>query len=428
MRVLAVADSDSYVKWAAAVLNRTPPGWRTELVALDTDVSPSERQLRAALSGSGTAAVPMLDLAAFTARVAATRPDVVIFATRGLMIRVLVRAIEHAVAPRPVFVSGLPGISIPATRKALYYRAQMDLMLLHSTREIREFAGLAAEAGIEQDFALARLPFLPSDVPDRVQRRGDLVFAAQAKVPEERDDRRRVLHWLAEAARHDQTRTVVLKLRGSPTEAQTHAERHPYDELLRELRDVPGNLEVAYGSMREHLDRASGLVTVSSTAAIEALALGLPVLVLDEFGVDRRLINTVFVGSGLFGSARAMIDGRLTHPEPAWLADNYFHPPGEQNWVPVIERLAARRRIGPVPLRAATVRTIDGPLRRAWDRRTAFGSRDRSLSGRIAMTIGAPARAVYTLARRVRRLVVSPSRVDAAPALPTAPELVLPVK
>lgn len=428
MRILAVADSDSYLKWAAAVLDRTPASWRTELVLLDTDVRPSDRQVSAALAGSTISAdrVSALSLAEFAGQVAATRPDVVLFATRGLMIRVLVRAILDRMTQRPVFISGLPGISVPATRKALYYRSQMDLILLHSVREVREFTATAVESGFEQDFALARLPFLPQVSPSHENRAGDLVFAAQAKVPAEREDRLRVLRWLIEAARRDPSRTVVLKLRGARSEAQTHAEQHPYDALLAELGEAPPNLEVSYRSMHEHLNRASGLVTISSTAAIEAVALGLPVLVLDDFGIDRSLINTVFVGSGLLADSSAMIAGELRHPHPDWLRDNYFHPASAEDWLPAIERLVARRRIGPIPLRPSPPRLIGGALRRAWDRRTAFGSRDRSLSGAVALAIGAPARAGYTAARRIRRLLV-PHRQPALTRSPVA-DVLLPLK
>ena len=418
MRLLAVADSDSYLKWAAAVLDRAPSGWHTDLVLLDTDVHPTERQVRSALAGSSVNEVATLGLRGLTERVSATRPDVVLLATRGLMVRVLVRAIIDRVARRPLFVSGLPGISIPATGKAVYYRMQMDLVLLHSVREVREFGALAAEMGVEQEFALARLPFLPRPHgTDPVPRSGagDLVFAAQAKVPAERSDRLQVVHWLIEAAHADSSRTVVLKLRGTGAEPQTHAERYPYDELIAGFGELPPNLEVSYRSMHDHLARAGGLATVSSTAAIEAIALGVPVLVLDDFGVDRSLINTVFVGSGLMGAATAMIAGDLRHPRPEWMHDNYFHADEDEDWVTVIERQVARRRIGPMRLRPAPRRLLDGAVRRAWDRRTAFGTRDRSVSGLVALTIGAPARRIYLAVRRIRRLLGPRDAIAIAP-------------
>src|SRR3546814_17014284 len=57
-------------------------------------------------------------------------------------------------------VTGLPGISIPTTRKALLYRRQADLVVLHSPREVREFGRLSHAKGWDHRFGLATLPFV----------------------------------------------------------------------------------------------------------------------------------------------------------------------------------------------------------------------------------------------------------------------------
>ena len=87
-------------------------------------------------------------------------------------------------------------------------------------------------------------------------------------------------------------------------------------------------------------------MTVSSTAAIEAVARGVPVIALDTFGVSDELINTVFVGSGLFGGESAVIGREFRHPEPGWLDANYFHDPADDDCVAQLVTLVelARRR------------------------------------------------------------------------------------
>ena len=47
---------------------------------------------------------------------------------------------------RPVLVTGLPGISVPATSRAVTSRAACDLFLLHSKREVAEFSEIGATA------------------------------------------------------------------------------------------------------------------------------------------------------------------------------------------------------------------------------------------------------------------------------------------
>jgi len=84
-------------------------------------------------------------------------------------------------------------------------------------------------------------------------------------------------------------------------------------------------LEFCTGSMAEQLTPGTAMVTVSSTAALEALDAGLPVLVLSDFGVSDEMLNKVFEGSGLLGTLADLKAGRFFHPEQGWLRDNYFH-------------------------------------------------------------------------------------------------------
>jgi hypothetical protein len=153
--------------------------------------------------------------------------------------------------------------------------------------------------------------------------------------------------------------------------------------------------------MSTALDHAEGLVTVSSTAAIEAIARGVPVIALDTFGVSEKLINTVFEGSGLFGGEADVVARRFRHPDPTWLDDNYFHPGDEDDWVRQVAALAeARRRdeLAPAPV----TRQRGGSLRLAWHRQRAFGP-DGTWGGRIALLVGHPARLLVRAQRRVRR-------------------------
>jgi hypothetical protein len=95
--------------------------------------------------------------------------------------------------------------------------------------------------------------------------------------------------------------------------------------------------------MRTALVEARSLVTVSSTAALEAIDTGVPVVVLNDFGVDDSLINSVFAGSGCLGDLNDVRAGRAFSPDPRWLLDNYFHPVGEDDLVEKVTDLVRRR-------------------------------------------------------------------------------------
>ena len=242
--------------------------------------------------------------------------------------------------------------------------------------------------------------------------RTDLVFAAQAKVPSLREDRVRLLGWLADAARRRPQRRVVVKVRARAGEAQTHAESYDFAELLADPSvradlggTLPPNLVIEDGPMADHLARASALVTVSSTAVLEAIAEGVPALVIDEFGVEPKLINTVFVGSGLLGGAEALVAAAARHPEPGWLDDNYFHGAVADDWLERLDGLVARRRRESLPLADRQYNLTGGALRRAFERKRMLGHHDRSLEGAAAMLVAVPVRWVVRRVRRLRRML-----------------------
>ena len=405
MKVVALADTDSYVKWAAALLGSLPAGTDARLLIVETALVVSPAQQAAALARSGLDAsrvrrVTYEDLARVLDGVA---PDAVLIAARGPVVRVLA-ALVAGLVPRPVIVSGLPGISIPATTAAMVHRTQCDLFVLHSTREIAAFSALARQRGLIQRFALAGLPFArarsvehpaavdPAPVLPAAERT-DLVFASQAIVPRERVDRMRVAQLLIDTARANPDKRVVVKERAVVGEHQTHTQRYGYPDLIRRVGPVPPNLVVSTESMAHALDSAEGLVTVSSTAAIEAIARGIPVIALDTFGVDDALINTVFVGSGLLGSEDDVVRRDFRLPPTGWLAHNYFHDPAEEDWVAELAQLIELRRAGELPPKPGRVRR-GGRLRDVWERRMALGSRDRSFAGAVVWAVGVPARII----------------------------------
>ncbi|MDR7185867.1 hypothetical protein J2X85_002903 [Microbacterium trichothecenolyticum] len=407
-RVVAIADTDSYVKWAAALLGGVSERWDASLLVLETPLVVSDAQLASALSGSGLGAdrVERIAYACLAARLAELRADAVVIGARGPLVRVLARDLA-ALEPRPVVVTGLPGISIPATRRAVVYRLQSDLFVVHSRREVREFGALSARTGYAHRYALATLPFARGAVmaggcarPDAEGT--DLVFATQAKVPAEREDRLRVARLLVRAAAADPSRRVVVKLRAASGEHQTHAELDGYPELLASLGPLPPNLVTSTGSMGDALDTAEGLVTVSSTAAIEAIARGIPVIALDTFGVSPRLINETLADADLLANEEDVVARRFRHPDPEWLDENYFHAPEADDWTAHVDALLAQRSARRLPVRAAVVRR-GGALRDAWERKVALGRSDTSASGAVAYAVGVPLRGVVRLAKRARR-------------------------
>ncbi|UXN21708.1 hypothetical protein N8D77_16470 [Curtobacterium flaccumfaciens] len=427
-RVVGLVDTDSFAKWGAHLLASAPEDWDLELRTVATPRSASPKQLRSAFRGLDRRLAHLhreppapKEVDAVVEELRQDPPDGVLVSLIGPVAELVIDEVHRRIPDRPVLVSGLPGISFPSKWKGIFFRARADLFVLHSHREVRAYEEMAREGGVEPHFALATLPFArgagatggagASDGAGSTGR-DSVVFAAQPSVPFERADRALVVRWLVETARAHPEWRVVIKTRAAAGEHQTHREEHPYPDLVP--ADAPTNLVVESGPMAEHLDRAVALVTISSTAVLEAAARGVPALTLTDFGIGRHLINEVFVGSGLEGDAVDLVDGRFGVVRPEWMRDNYFHPAAEDDWQHRLVELMARRDASTLVDRAPARRSRGGVLRRAWERKNALGGADRSPLGLVALGIGAPIRGAKRLARRVRALVDPPEPVVVA--------------
>lgn len=327
---LAVADSDSYVRWAAATLDRLH-GVDSRLAVVDSPVRPSASQLASALAGTRFTAehVPTLSFRALTRSLREDPPRALLLATTGPVADAFLRALSNKI-PRPVVVSGQPGVALPATQRAVRYRATVDVLVVHSLREAHEYSTLARTIGTTARIVVNRLPFLCDPLfplgteQPRLQR---VVFAAQAKFPSSSDDRVRIVRSLGRLAAARPDLDVVMKLRAQAGEAQTHRERFPYDSLLAAHAHATGVrlIRTETGSMGNLLTPEAGVVSVSSTAIVEAASQGLRALVLGDFGVGPANLTDTYIGSGLIGSLADLERGELRSPAPEWLRDNYGH-------------------------------------------------------------------------------------------------------
>lgn len=220
-------------------------------------------------------------------------------------------------------------------------------------------------AGPRLTFGLAPLPFLPARTQQaaaETELGRNLVFAAQAKVPVERADREKILLALADAG------SAVVKLRACWEEQQTHKETWSYAEIMQDLvtqRCISADaVRFVGGSMHDALRTSRGFVTVSSTAALEAMAMNRPTLIISDFGVSAEMINLAFEESGCLGTLDDLRAGRLCQPDPQWLEANYFHASEENNWFELLTQLLAVRAAGQLPPRPRSRASLWRRLRR----------------------------------------------------------------
>ncbi|WP_436992967.1 DUF6716 putative glycosyltransferase [Streptomyces sp. enrichment culture] len=329
-RIAVLADSDTRWKWGALTARRLAPQPSPAApgitgYALRGRATPTARQL--AEAGLGTPRE--VTGAQFLRAVREEAYDVVVLALVGGTVQALLHGLAALPAPRrPVVVTGYVGVVYEKLADGLLLRHGADVVLANSPYDARRFRAVYEGVGADPSAVVeARLPFLGGAPHRPVPGRHTVVFAAQPSVPASRADRLYLLRRLAGHARLHPEREVLLKLRSRPGEHTTHIEELPYQKLARTL-PLPPNARLVYGNMGAVLDRTDLLVTVSSTAALEALHRGVPTAVLTDLGVREALGNHHFVGSGLLTSWDRLDAGEEPVPDPAWLADQGVQPVG----------------------------------------------------------------------------------------------------
>jgi hypothetical protein len=327
--VEVVADSDSRWKWGATLAPRLAPDGsaRVHATLLEGRSSPNLRQLNDV--GVEPASLRRASLGETVTRLADSDAAVVVLACIGGAVQTLLHGLAHVWAgrrARPVVVTGYVGLVYEKVVDGLLGRAGADVLLANSAADAERFRAILAAAGAGPESVIqTALPFLGGAPYDATVAGRDrpftLTFATQPGVPETRAERRYALLQAIEHAHRHPERQVVVKLRGRVGERTTHVEPHHYASLLPD-RDRPPNLEFVYGAMGPVLDRTDLLVTVSSTAAVEAMHRGIPTGVLVDFGVREALGNQLFLGSGALTSWRALHEGARPSVDPEWARRN----------------------------------------------------------------------------------------------------------
>ncbi|MBD0711110.1 MULTISPECIES: DUF6716 putative glycosyltransferase [unclassified Streptomyces] len=324
VRTAVLADSDTRWKWGALTARRItattaePTGF-----VLRGRATPTARQLTE--TGVSDTAPREVTGAEFLREIrdAETRGegyDVVVLSLVGGTVRAVLQGLaDLGLDRRPVIVTGYVGVVYEKLADGLLLRHGADVVLANSRHDAERFravyegVGAGAESVVE-----AALPFLGGAPYAPEQGRDTLVFAAQPSVPVTRAERAYTLERLIRHARLRPGREVLLKLRSKPGEHTTHLEEFPYQRLVRDL-EPPANFRLVYGHMGEVLDRTDLLVTVSSTAALEALHRGVPTAVLTDCGIREALGNHHFIGSGLLTSFDRLDQGHTPTPDATWL-------------------------------------------------------------------------------------------------------------
>ncbi|RPE41274.1 hypothetical protein EDD90_4357 [Streptomyces sp. Ag109_O5-1] len=322
-----LADSDTRWKWGALTAKRLMPNdsdgseIRLDGYLLRGRATPTARQLQEV----GVHADSLREVTAveFLREMEQQSYDILVLSLVGGGVQAMLHGLRSAWAgreKRPVVVTGYVGVVYEKLADGLLLRHGADLVLANSRQDADRFRAVYEGVGADSSSVTeVALPFLGGAPYEGEYKPYTVVFAAQPSVPDSRRDRTYLLNRLIQHARKHPEREVLLKLRSKPGEHTTHIEELPYQKLVQG-KDVPANFRLVYGHMGDVLDHTDLLVTMSSTAALEALHRRIPTVVLTDLGIREALGNHHFVGSGCLASWDQLDAGHRPAPDADWVA------------------------------------------------------------------------------------------------------------
>ncbi|WP_375000339.1 DUF6716 putative glycosyltransferase [Aeromicrobium sp. CTD01-1L150] len=347
---LVVAAFDSQLKWASAIWSELRSrGFACRVAAPRTMATLSQEQIAAT-------GVDHVELVAADELVdVALEHDVVVNALSGPFVHdfTLELAERGGDGPGPVVVAGWVGVIIEKLTAGYLDRSAADVVAVNAQHELQHFAGVARRLGIGTDnLLLSGLPILSTS--PRPQDTGPIrtvLFADQPTVPNGPVERLHLYRRLVDHARRHPERTVLLKPRHRRGEGTFHRMHHHPQDLLAD-DDLPANVEFTHRPVPDLLEEVDLLLTMSSTACLEAVDRGRRVALVLDLGVHERHGNHVFLDSGLLRTFDQVDVDDLGAPEPAWM-DSWFGGREVAPPVAIVDRVEALLASGDRPSRTA---------------------------------------------------------------------------
>ncbi len=320
MRAVVVAGFDSSLKYGSRVADALEARGVEVDLRVPTTGAPrllSDAQI-AAVTGRRPRFDPWPEVVA-----AAAAADAVLPVLDGPNVERFFRDVHAATAPgrRPVMAAGYVGMALYDLVSGYLGRSLADVLAVNTRGDLALFADAARRLGMpDGNLLLAGLALLPTTpAPQRTGPIRTVVLTDQPTVPRTEADR--VLLWdglLDYAVRHPD-RTVLLKPRHRPGEDTFHRMRTS-PEGWAATRRLPPNLRIDHTPVETVVQRADLLLTVSSTAALEAIAHGVRVAFVAD-RVDDGSLNPPLLPSGLLRRFDQIAADDLGSPEPAWIDD-----------------------------------------------------------------------------------------------------------
>ena len=241
------------------------------------------------------------------------------------------KAVWGTSSDRPVLVSAYPGILFRFALEGMLDRAGVDLLCLNSEQDLDTYRRGCTALGMDSGNAvLTGLPILW-----RVEKRRkepelqSIVFFEQPSIPVHPLQRRFLCRQIKDLALAHPRHPVIFKPRTSSLERTLHRSHGEMAGVIDRMSATVPNLQLSFKPATRLLRHCGCAITVSSTAALESMTMGVSTKIVSDLGVTETLGNHFFAGSGCIASFEEIGKDPFTPThDKTWLLSNGLQPQG----------------------------------------------------------------------------------------------------
>ena len=252
---------------------------------------------------------------------------------------------------RPLLVSAYPGILFRFALEGMLDRSGVDLLCLNSDTDLQTYQDGCQALGKSSDNAVVTgLPILWRVEPRRKNPdKPSIVFFEQPSIPVHPLQRRFICRQLKELALFRPEHAVIFKPRTSSIESTLHRRHGEMAGVIGQMSEKIPNLQLSFKPATRLLRNCGCAITVSSTAALEAMAMGVSTRIVGDLGVTETLGNHFFAASGAVADFEAIrLDPFTRKHQVDWLKSHGMVPDGQERFIrALMERLTPETPVLP---------------------------------------------------------------------------------
>lgn len=238
--------------------------------------------------------------------------------------------LHQGLVSRPYIIAMLVGLTLNKVFWSTFHqRLEVDMLLVNNKTQLKKlltYNGFSNFTGK----CLTSLPIIFDKYKSSFQIKNTsikmVLFVVQTNIPAARIERKYVCHKLIEYASTHSQRTIVIKPRVQLHEKAAHEQKFPYEELLKQYKNLPKNIIVSHDPIEDLLMFSDLVLTFSSTVALEALILKKQVAIVGDLGLSDATGIAYFDKSNLITSFTNIIEDKIPEVCPIWLSKELDAP------------------------------------------------------------------------------------------------------